>query len=100
MTWAIWESTPPPAARGRPGRGAPANRRLRPNAERSWNRSTQSSTVRRPPWSNSGDPLDRVAVVEPEQRLGTAPLPGYGGVGDEVFQLQTLPGGEDERNHR
>src|SRR5512135_1789721 len=46
------------------------------------------------------DLLDRLALVEPEQRLGAAPLLGDGVVGGQVFQLRALPWGEYERNHR
>jgi hypothetical protein len=46
------------------------------------------------------DLLDRLAFVEPEQRLGSAPLLGDGVVGGQAFQLRALPGGEDERGHR
>ena len=47
-----------------------------------------------------GDLLDRLALVEPEQRLGAAPLLGDGVVGGQVFQLRALPGGEYEGSHR
>src|SRR5512135_3347780 len=47
-----------------------------------------------------GDLLSRLALVEPEQRQGTAPRLGHGGMGGEVFQLQALPGGDNERSHR
>jgi hypothetical protein len=46
------------------------------------------------------DLLDRLALVEPEQRLGAAPLLGDGVVGGQVFQLRALPGGEYEGSHR
>ena len=46
------------------------------------------------------DLLDRLALVEPEERLGAAPLLGDEVVGGQVFQLRALPGGEDEGSHR
>jgi hypothetical protein len=46
------------------------------------------------------DLLDRLAFVEPEQRLGPTPLLGDGVVGGQVFQLRAPPGGEYEGSHR
>src|SRR5512135_1250175 len=46
------------------------------------------------------DLLDRLARVEPEQRLGAASLPRDGVVGGQEFQVRTLPAGEYERSHR
>src|SRR5512135_1742993 len=46
------------------------------------------------------DLLDRLALVEPEQRLSAASLPRDGVVGGEEFQVRTLPAGENERSHR
>ncbi|OJV39267.1 MAG: hypothetical protein BGO29_09600 [Bacteroidales bacterium 36-12] len=39
-----------------------------------------------------GDLLGRLALVEPQQRLGAAPLPGHRGVRGEVLQFEPLPG--------
>jgi hypothetical protein len=47
-----------------------------------------------------GDLSGGLALVEPQERLGTAPLPGHGVVRGEEFQFRTLPGREDERGHR
>jgi hypothetical protein len=46
------------------------------------------------------DLLGRLALVEPQQRLGATPLLGDGAMGGQVFQVRTLPAGEYERRHR
>src|SRR5512142_887558 len=46
------------------------------------------------------DLLDRLALVEPEQRLSAASLAREGVVGGQEFQLRARPGGENERSHR
>src|SRR5207244_3306793 len=47
-----------------------------------------------------GDRFDGLALIEPEQGLGAAPLLGQGSMGDEVFQRRSLPRVELERSHR
>jgi hypothetical protein len=46
------------------------------------------------------DVFDRLALVEPKQRLDAAPHLSQGFVGGEVLQLPALPWGEYERSHR
>lgn len=47
-----------------------------------------------------GDLLGRLALIEPEQGLGTAPLSGHRVVSGQVFQFRALSTGEDERSHQ